>query len=98
MREILTNPLTQGQIDKAINENDNRISVIMPVDLPDLVYGGIDALNDLAQDRIIGNNDIFLTDISYHVAGSIAPMIENDAVWTEGTVLLGVNAVLEPSG
>ena len=88
----------QGQIDKAINENDNRISVIMPVDLPDLVYGGIDALNDLAQDRIIGNNDVFLTDISYHVAGSIAPMIENDAVWTEGTVLLGVNAVLEPSG
>ena len=97
MQKILTSPLTKGQIDKVINENNNRISVTIPVDLPDLVCNGIDALNDIAQDRIIGDNHVFLTDISYHVAGSIAPRIENDAVWTEGTVLLGVNAVLEPS-
>ena len=97
MPNIITKPLTKEQINQTIDTENCQLCVVIPVELNDLIYGSdIDNLNDLAQEKIIGPGNAMLTDISYQVAGAIAPDETASNSWMSGTILLRVTAVLEP--
>lgn len=94
MPGILASPLTKEQINKLIDEDDAVVDAVIEVSLSELVSNDIEGLNDLAQERVVGDG-VVLVDIGYQVAGSIAPKGDG-ASWTDGTVLLRVTARLDP--
>ena len=95
MPGILASPLTKEQINKLIDEDVAVVDAIIEVSLSELVGNDIEGLNDLAQERVVGDGGASLADIGYQVAGSIAPKGDG-ASWTDGTVLLRVTARLDP--
>jgi hypothetical protein len=71
--KILKKPLSERSL-KRLLKNNGRLSVNIAVDLNDLIcIGGINGLNDLADELIIDLDNVVasLSDISYEVVGHI---------------------------
>lgn len=65
--DVLTEPLSREEIDAIINEQ-GYVSVVIELDLFEAV-DTIDALNDLAESRILKEGVGILADIGYGVVG-----------------------------
>lgn len=64
------------------------------VELNDIIGTDIDAFNDMIEDRVIGEDGVYLTDIGYAVVGHRPPE-STELSTTNGEVLIEVTAVLD---
>lgn len=69
---ILSAPLSSSQVYEIFNSK-GYISVVIPVELGDLIASDIDGVNDLVESKILLIGVGYLSDIAYRVAGHIPP-------------------------
>lgn len=89
--DYLKNPLTESELFDKMNCSDNQITVIVRLDLADLIKRDIDSMNQYMDLLILPTNvDDILEDISYKIVGC-----EHATENHSGYVYLEVNARIE---
>lgn len=95
---LIKEPLTESQLVDIIVNNSCELDAIVLVELHDIIYSdGVDALNDIVEHKILGDNDAVLTCISYSLPMSSQLLADVAALRMSETLLpLRVTAVVEP--
>jgi hypothetical protein len=85
-------PFTGAELLTMTHQGNQRLSVVLPIELGDLIDRGIEALNDLVSEMITTDSGV-LVDITYEAVRA-DPDIGNGNI-TNGTVYVRVSAMVD---